>query len=100
MHLVQLDAAIEESLANDSACIDAMVRDGWSQVAAIVHQLVGRKPTAAPVSVGALERNGYFVVDTVTREIVGSCAFKRQPSADGTVEIAYPTYPDFEGSHR
>ena len=98
VQLIRLDAAIEESLANDPAYMDAMVGDDWSQVAALVHQLVGRKLTAVPVSVDALEWDGYFVVDTVTREVVGSCAFKGQPSADGTVEIAYFTYPDFEGN--
>ena len=32
-----------------------------------------------------------------TLEIVGSCAFKGRPAKDGTAEIAYFTYPDFEG---
>ena len=36
-------------------------------------------------------------MDTDTREVVGSCAFKGKPTEDGTVEIAYFTYPDFEG---
>jgi len=46
---------------------------------------------------GPLEWDGYFVVDSHTREVVGSCAFKGQPTEDGTVEIAYFTYPGFEG---
>ena len=98
VQLVQLDPAIYESLADDPAYMDAMVSDDWSQVAALVHQLIGRKLTALPVSVDSLEWDGYFVVDTVTREVVGSCAFKGQPTEDGTVEIAYFTYPDFEGN--
>ena len=36
--------------------------------------------------------SGYFVVDEDTREVVGSCAFKGPPAADGIVEIAYFTY--------
>ncbi len=97
VQLVRLDPAIEESLANDPAYMDAMVEDNWEQVADFVHQLVGRTLTAIPVSVDKLEWDGYFVVDTDTREVVGSCAFKGQPTEDGTVEIAYFTYPDFEG---
>ena len=31
-----------------------------------------------------------------TGEVIGSCAFKAPPSEDGTVEIAYFTYPTFE----
>ena len=44
-----------------------------------------------------LQWGGYFVVDAGTREVVGSCAFKTPPIEDGTVEIAYFTYPGFEG---
>ena len=97
VQLVRLDPATEESLANDPAYMDAMVEDNWAQVADLVHRLVGRTPTAVPVSVDKLEWDGYFVVDTEMREVVGSCAFKGQPTEDGTVEIAYFTYPDFEG---
>ena len=97
VQLVRLDPATEESLANDPAYMDAMVEDNWAQVADLVHRLVGRTLTAVPVSVDKLEWDGYFVVDTEMREVVGSCAFKGQPTEDGTVEIAYFTYPDFEG---
>ncbi len=97
VQLVRLDPAIEESLANNPAYMDAMVEDNWAQVADLVHQLVGRTLTATPVSVDKLEWDGYFVVDTDTREVVGSCAFKGKPTEDGTVEIAYFTYPGFEG---
>ena len=44
-----------------------------------------------------LHWDGYFVVDKDSREVVGSCAFKTPPTEDGTVEIAYFTYPEFEG---
>ncbi|MEM8680807.1 MAG: GNAT family N-acetyltransferase, partial [Planctomycetota bacterium] len=40
--------------------------------------------------------DGYFVVETETREVVGSCAFKGPPDDDGVVEIAYFTYPGYE----
>jgi RimJ/RimL family protein N-acetyltransferase len=36
-------------------------------------------------------------VDEATSEVVGSCAFKGAPTDGGTVEIAYFTYPGFEG---
>ena len=39
----------------------------------------------------------FIVVDEATREVVGSCGFKAAPSPDGSVEIAYFTYPGFEG---
>jgi ribosomal-protein-alanine N-acetyltransferase len=39
---------------------------------------------------------GLMPIDEDTREVIGSCAFKAPPSEDGTVEIAYFTYPTFE----
>jgi RimJ/RimL family protein N-acetyltransferase len=39
----------------------------------------------------------YLVADLDTREVVGTCAFKDAPNAEGEVEIAYHTYPGFEG---
>ncbi len=98
VQLVRLDPSIEESLVSDPAYLEAMMSDDWSQVASLVHQLIGRKLTAIPVSVNSLDWGGYFVVDTITRDVVGSCGFKGQPADDGTVEIAYFTYPEFEGN--
>lgn len=40
---------------------------------------------------------GYLVVDGSEGVIVGSCGFKGNPTPDGVVEIAYGTFPPFEG---
>lgn len=40
---------------------------------------------------------GYLAVDKTTREIHGTCAFKGAPDEYGCVEIAYFTFPGFEG---
>ena len=97
VQLVTLDPAIEQMLTRDPTYLDAMVQNDWAQVAQLVHQFVGRTLNAAPESIDALQWGGYFVVDARTQEVVGSCAFKGQPLEDGTVEIAYFTYPDFAG---
>ncbi len=97
VQLVRLDPAIEEALANDPLYFEAMGRDDWVQVADCVHRLVGRTMTVVPASVDELDWGGYFVVDQQTREVVGSCAYKTPPTQEGTVEIAYFTYPGFEG---
>jgi [ribosomal protein S5]-alanine N-acetyltransferase len=39
---------------------------------------------------------GYLTIDTITKVIIGTCAFKGPPSKDGSVEIAYFTFPEFE----
>src|SRR4051794_19694639 len=39
---------------------------------------------------------GYFAVDSETQRMVGACSFKG-PAVEGAVEIAYYTFPSFEG---
>ena len=97
VQLVRLDPAVERTLANDAEYRNALVHDDWALAADVVHRVVGRTLTAHPVSVDELRWDGYFVVDQATREVVGSCAFKTAPSDEGDVEIAYFTYPSFEG---
>jgi RimJ/RimL family protein N-acetyltransferase len=43
------------------------------------------------------EWGGYLAIDDTTNELIGSCAFKAPPSPNGVTEIAYFTYPGFEG---
>jgi GNAT superfamily N-acetyltransferase len=97
VQLVRLEPAIEESIGNHPEYMKALAQDDWARVADVVHELVGRTLVSAPVSVDELQWGGYFVVDEATREVVGSCAFKGAPTDEGTVEIAYFTYPRFEG---
>jgi RimJ/RimL family protein N-acetyltransferase len=40
---------------------------------------------------------GYLGVDPQTSNIVGTCGFKHGPTLEGAVEIAYFTFPEFEG---
>jgi RimJ/RimL family protein N-acetyltransferase len=94
--LVRLDPALEQALANDVEYKSALVHGDWARVATAVHRVVGRTLSASPASVDELHWDGYVVVDQKTREVVGSCAFKTAPSDEGTVEIAYFTYPGFE----
>lgn len=51
-----------------------------------------RERTGAPTEWG-----GFFAIDPTTRVVVGACGFTDAPDADGCVEIAYFTFPPFEG---
>jgi len=97
VQLVGLEPALEEAVANHPAYLEALFADDWSRVADVVHEVVGRKLASDPVSVDELKWDGYFVIDAADRDVVGSCAFKGPPAEDGTVEIAYFTYPGYEG---
>ena len=41
--------------------------------------------------------SGFLAVNRASDTIVGTCGFKSPPDADGIVEIAYFTFPNFEG---
>jgi ribosomal-protein-alanine N-acetyltransferase len=51
----------------------------------------------AGVSRGVDRWGGYLAVDEMSDFVVGSCAFKGPPMADGTVEIAYYTFDAYQG---
>ena len=97
IQLVKLDPAIDETLYDNPAYLGAMVEERWDQAAEIILQLVGKTLTQTPLSVDQLHWDGYYVVDKPTQNFVGSCAFKGEPTKEGTVEIAYFTYPDYQG---
>ena len=43
------------------------------------------------------EWGGFLVADEGRSVVIGTCGFKHGPESDGTVEIAYFTFPEFEG---
>jgi len=45
----------------------------------------------------APEWGGYLVTDQEQAVVIGTCGFTHGPDADGTVEIACFTFPEFEG---
>lgn len=97
VQLIRLSPALEQALANDAEYMDALAQDDWARVAGCVQRVVGRKLFATPEIVNELHWGGYLAVDEGSREVVGSCAFKAPPGEEGEVEIAYFTYPGFEG---
>jgi len=60
----------------------------------VVEQTLGMVPGVAREA----DRWGaYVAVDETSDLVIGSCAFKGPPTADGTVEIAYYTFGPYEG---
>jgi RimJ/RimL family protein N-acetyltransferase len=97
VELVRLGPAFEDALTADVEYREALRQGNWGRAAERVHRVVG--PTV-PKSAETIDRptwDWYFVGDGATRDLVGSCAFKAPPTDQGEVEIAYFTYPSFEG---
>jgi RimJ/RimL family protein N-acetyltransferase len=97
VQLVKPERSVEKALADDREYKEAMAEGDWGRLADAVHRVVGRTMSPAPADMDQHPWGGYLVVDESTREVVGSCAFKTPPTDEGNVEIAYFTYPGFEG---
>jgi len=96
VQLIVPSRAVEDALNNDPEYKAAMSSGDWPRLANAVQRVLAGTPLTA--SLDARDPwGGYLAVDEETHEVVGSCAFKTPPTTGGTVEIAYFTYPQFEG---
>ncbi len=77
--------AFLKKIGDDGEMIDQVV-----EVATLTQALLARTGAQAPWIC-------YLAQDPDTGGIVGTCGYKDKPTANGVVEIAYFTFPDFEG---
>lgn len=93
--LVPIDRRLAEALEDGPEAFARRMGPRLGAVADLAADAVRRTlamPGAAPPRWG-----GFLVMDARTAAVVGTCAFKGAPDAVGTVEIAYFTFPPFEG---
>ena len=95
--LVRLGPAFEDALLADLEYRDALRVGDWPRAAERVHGVVGPTVPGSAEIIDGPTWGWYFVGDGLTRDLVGSCAYKAPPTDQGEVEIAYFTYPSFEG---
>jgi len=87
-----LAAAVADPAALAALC-EASVDGVADVIAAVVAQgEAHRARTGAPAEWG-----GFLAVDDGARQVVGTCAYVGAPDAAGAVEIAYFTFPPYEG---
>lgn len=94
--LIHVDSELEATLGGNAGDFEARYRaklpgDG-ELVRAVVRQSLAFFPSADDEPVWS----GFLAADELSGEVIGSCSFKGPPAPDGTVEIAYFTFPDFE----
>ena len=98
LRLVRLEPAYEQNLAQDSEYMAAMAENDWGLLARVMQRVIGEgAKSGRSVESARPEWGGYLAIDDTTNEVIGSCAFKAPPTLDGVTEIAYFTYPGFEG---
>jgi [ribosomal protein S5]-alanine N-acetyltransferase len=95
--LLKINAALREALESGSAHFEARYDVKLGAAAEVVRQVV--EHTLANVNGGGDETpwGGHLAVDDDSRAVIGTCAFKSPPTGEATVEIAYFTFPDYEG---
>ena len=97
LQLIVPPRALDDALSSDPEYNEAMSSGDWNRLASAIQRVLARTPLTASPDPPRDPWGGYFAVDEDTHEVVGSCAFKTPPTAEGSVEIAYFTYPPFEG---
>jgi [ribosomal protein S5]-alanine N-acetyltransferase len=97
VQLIVPPRALDDALSSDPEYNEAMSSEDWGRLANAIQRVLARTPLTPSPDSPRDPWGGYFAVDEDTHEVVGSCAFKTPPTAEGSVEIAYFTYPPFEG---
>jgi RimJ/RimL family protein N-acetyltransferase len=95
--LLTIDSRLAQILAGGAAEFEASFGARLGNSETLVREVV--QQTVAMVAAVPREATwgGYLTVDADSATVVGTCGFKSGPSANGTVEIAYFTFPEFEG---
>jgi RimJ/RimL family protein N-acetyltransferase len=95
--LLKINAALREALENGSTRFEARYDVKLGSAAEVARQVV--EHTLANVNGGDDDTpwGGHLAVDDDSRAVIGTCAFKSPPTGEATVEIAYFTFPDYEG---
>ncbi|WP_425616328.1 GNAT family N-acetyltransferase [Anatilimnocola sp. NA78] len=96
MQLVSIDLQLAETFRTSPAeCESAMgatigpAAEWLPNIFDHTLSLYERKPR--PLQWGA-----FLAIDDTTNQIIGTCAYKEAPTAEGLIEIAYFTFPPFE----
>jgi RimJ/RimL family protein N-acetyltransferase len=88
----ELAAALKQGSDAFEAQYEALPGSHFDVICEVVDQtlsFIGSAP--------ALPWVGYLAIAQDTHEVRGTCAFKGAPDAEGCVEIAYFTFPGYEG---
>ncbi|OHB63099.1 MAG: hypothetical protein A2Y76_04865 [Planctomycetes bacterium RBG_13_60_9] len=95
--MIEIDRTVAETLAKDDAAFEACYTAGLGENVGLLRDVVQQTLALLETVPRDLPWGGYLGVDTAGKLVVGTCAFKTGPSDDGAVEIAYFTFPQFEG---
>jgi ribosomal-protein-alanine N-acetyltransferase len=92
--LLPIDSEPGATLKDDPRSVesthDIVMGESANLIQSVVEQILAMPSATVP------PWGGYLAVDRESSMVIGTCAFKDVPTPDGTVEIAYFTFPGFE----
>ena len=97
IRLIKIMGTLKDTLENGPWHFEAHYDVRLGSVAFLVRQVV--EQTLTNVTGGSDESpwGGYLAVDEGSQAVIGTCGFRSPPAGEATVEIAYFTFPDYEG---
>jgi RimJ/RimL family protein N-acetyltransferase len=95
LRLIWIDTAMAGALHQGGPHFESIYNVRLENSAQILRDVIGQTlamhKTKPPAPWG-----GYVGADSQTGFVIGTCAFTNQPDANGIVEIAYFTFPEYE----
>lgn len=96
IRLIPIDAEIEDALASSEEARRRLGADLGEHLG-LARDVVAQTRRHEDLIGAVAPWSGYLAVDAGTATVVGCGGFKGNPAGEGTVEIAYMTFPAFEG---
>ena len=97
LRLVVIDADALAAFRESPAALESRVGAALGPVAETVGQTLEQSVTFLASKPRDPAWGCFLAVDAAAGHVVGTCGYKAGPAADGSVEVAYCTFPPFEG---
>jgi len=95
--LIEIDRTVAQAIAMGHAAFEQHYGVSLGENLDRIRDVVQQTLTWLTATPREPPWGAYLTVDEVERWAVGTCAFKTAPRDDGSIEIAYFTFPSFEG---
>jgi len=95
--LISIDAEVVQALDRGPDFFEARYHARVGEVANLALEVAKQTMTMLESGPREIIWGGYLAADEDTASVIGCCGFKAAPTPEGTVEVAYFTFPGFEG---
>ncbi|UCD49192.1 MAG: GNAT family N-acetyltransferase [Phycisphaerales bacterium] len=95
--LLEIDNDLAQTLAEDPRACESRYGVCLGENAELIRQVIEQTLVLFKAVPRSTPWGGYLAVDEDTKNVVGTCGLKAGPDSDGVIEMAYFTFPSFEG---